>query len=60
MIEMVPKPYLVRRTCGGYLAVAPRKARFKIAVTGKTEGEAEHKFWNHYVRWCEIVPKDEK
>lgn len=56
MIEMVPKPRIVKRACGGYLAVAPKRARFHIGVVADTEAEAEHKFWNTYVRWCETLP----
>jgi hypothetical protein len=56
MIEMVPKPRLIRRKCGGWLAVSPRCARFRIGVTADTEAHAEGKFWNAYVRWCEINP----
>ena len=56
MIEMVPKPRIIKRECGGFLAVSPRRARFRVGVTADTEAEAEAKFWSAYVRWCEIVP----
>ena len=40
MIEMVPKPHIRRRTCGGYLATSPKRGRFQIGVTAKTEADA--------------------
>lgn len=56
MIETVPKPRLIHRECGGWLAVSPRGARFQIGVTAETEAHAEHVFWETYVKWCETVP----
>jgi len=56
MLEMVPKPRLIRRDCGGWLATSPKRARFLIGVTADTEGHAETAFWSTYVRWCEIYP----
>ena len=58
MIEMVPKPRLIERQCGGILALSPRRARFQIGVTADTDAEAESAFWKAYVRWCELVPLD--
>lgn len=47
-------PNLVRRTGGGWLAVAPSGALFAIAVTASTESEAKEKFCSVYNRWIEI------
>ena len=56
MIEMVPRPRLIDRKCGGVLAVSPKYARFRIGVTAETRAQAEYEYWRTYVRWCEIVP----
>jgi hypothetical protein len=47
-------PNLVRRTGGGWLAVAPSGSLFSIAVTASTEVEAKEKFCSVYNRWIEI------
>ncbi len=47
-------PNLVRRTGGGWLAIAPPSALFSIAVTASTEDEAKEKFCSVYNRWIEI------
>jgi hypothetical protein len=48
-------PDLVRRTRGGWLAIAPPGAQFAIAVTAATADEAKEKFWFAYSRWTEIL-----
>jgi hypothetical protein len=48
------RPHLVRRTRGGWLAVAPSEATFRIGVTASTEEEAKEKFCFVYSRWIEI------
>lgn len=52
-IENIDKiqPYLMRRTCGGWLAVAPSTALFHIGVTALTEKEAIEKFRFEYSQW---------
>lgn len=47
-------PNLIRRTGGGWLAVAPKGALFSIGVTASTESEAKEKFCFVYNRWIEI------
>lgn len=47
-------PNLVRRTGGGWLAVAPKDATFGIGVTAPTEAEAREKFGSVYSRWIEL------
>ena len=47
-------PNLVRRTGGGWLAVAPSDVLFSTAVTASTESVAREKFCSVYNRWIEI------
>jgi hypothetical protein len=53
-------PNLVRRTGGGWLAVAPSDSLFSIAVTASTELEAKEKFCFVYNRWIEIRESGER
>lgn len=53
-------PDLVRRTGGGWLAIAPSGALFSIAVTASTESEAKEKFCSVYNRWIEIREAGER
>jgi hypothetical protein len=53
-ISTVIRPDLVRRTMGGWLAIAPSGALFRIGVTALTEEEARDKFCSVYNRWIEI------
>ena len=48
-------PDLVRRTGGGWLAVAPNGAFLSIGVTAPTENEAREKFRSVLNRWIEIL-----
>jgi hypothetical protein len=48
-------PDLVRRTGGGWLAIAPKGARFAIAVTASSSEEAQEKFCFEFNRWVEIL-----
>jgi hypothetical protein len=48
------RPDVVRRTCGGFLAIAPTGSRFSIAVTAPTAEEAREKFRVTFNRWAEI------
>lgn len=48
-------PDLIRRTCGGWLAIAPSSAKIKVGVTAATESEAIEKFRFVYGRWVEIL-----
>jgi hypothetical protein len=48
------QPHLMRRTCGGWLAVAPRTALFRIGVTALTEKDVIEKFRFEYGRWVEL------
>lgn len=51
----VPIPKMIKRKCGGYLAVAPRHARFVIGVTADSEQEAHILFIQEWHRWEEIL-----
>ena len=51
-------PDLVRRTGGGWLAIAPKGARFAIAVTAPTSEEAQEKFCFEFHRWVEILKSE--
>ena len=48
------QPHLMRRTCGGWLAVAPTTALFQIGVTALTEREAIETFRFEYSRWIAL------
>ena len=48
-------PKTVHRQCGGWLAVAPATARFRIAVTADTEDEAIERFRLAQCRWAQIL-----
>jgi hypothetical protein len=48
------RPDLMRRTCGGWLAVAPSSAKIRIGATGTTEAEAIETFRFVYSRWIEL------
>jgi hypothetical protein len=49
------KPDLVRRSCGGWLAVAPKDGIFSIGVTAPTPDEAREQFRLTICRWLEIL-----
>jgi hypothetical protein len=53
-------PNLIRRTCGGWLAVSPGGADFSVGVTASTEEEAREKFRFTYSRWLEIIRDTKK
>jgi hypothetical protein len=53
------RPDIVRRTGGGWLAIAPRGAVLSLGVTASTEEEARHKFRSVYGRWVEILATNE-
>lgn len=48
-------PLLIKRACGGWLAVAPDGAEFRIGATAQTESEAREKFLATLDRWGEIL-----
>jgi hypothetical protein len=51
----VIRPDLLRRTSGGWLAVAPKSAKFAIGVTAMTPEEAEEKFRSAYGRLVSLL-----
>jgi hypothetical protein len=51
-------PDLIRRTGGGWLAVAPKGAIFSIGVTAATQEEARENFCSAFARWIEIQKLD--
>lgn len=44
-------PKLIRRQCGGWLAVSPSTEEVKIGVTGSSEIEAEDRYRVALARW---------
>lgn len=44
-------PTLIRRQCGGWLAVSPLLEEVKIGVAGNTEIEAEERYRAALARW---------
>lgn len=56
--QEIVHPDLVRRTGGGWLAIAPSGATFSIGVTAPTEEEAREKFKSVLARWFEIISED--
>ena len=53
-------PRIVRRVCGGWLAVSPPGASLKIGVTAATEAEAGEAFQIAVCRWRELVDSAKK
>ena len=49
------RPDLVRRTTGGWLAVAPKGAKFPIGVTAPTAEEAKERFRSAYEGWLLLL-----
>jgi len=49
------RPKLIRRKCGGWLAVCPSKAGLSLGVTAITEQEARDEFRFVLARWLEIL-----
>jgi hypothetical protein len=59
-VENLPiRPDVVRRTCGGWLAVAPNGTSLAIAVTAATHDAAVEKFGFVFQRWVEILRQKE-
>ncbi len=52
------KPDLVRRTTGGWLAIAPKGAKFPIGVTATTAEEAEQRFRSSYNQWLSLSERE--
>jgi hypothetical protein len=48
-------PEIVRRSCGGWLAMMPKGGIFTIAVTANTADEARECFRLTILRWVEIL-----
>jgi hypothetical protein len=53
--DAVIQPDLVRRTSGGWLAIAPNGAKFPIGVTAPTAEEASERFRSSYVSWVQLL-----
>jgi hypothetical protein len=53
-------PDLIRRTRGGWLAVAPTGAFLSLGVTAPTEELAREKFRTVFKRWVEILETESK
>jgi hypothetical protein len=52
------KPHLIRRTCGGWLAISPRTALFRVGVTAPTENEALERFRFEYSQWIKLFASE--
>lgn len=52
------QPDLVRRTCGGWLALAPSSLNLTMGVTAPTEAEAVERFRFSLSRWIEILKSE--
>jgi hypothetical protein len=53
-------PHLIRRTGGGWLAIAPKNAKIANGVAASTEELAREKFSSVFHRWLEILASGEK
>ena len=53
-IEDSIKVDMIRRTCGGWLAVSAPGSRFLIGVTGPTEEETKERFRAAYREWMKL------
>jgi len=53
-------PVLVHRSCGGWLAVAPKGAFLSIAVTAPTEDDARNEFRTELAKWVRILQEGYK
>jgi hypothetical protein len=51
-------PRLIRRACGGWLAVAPLGAALQIGLIGGSEAEAEEQFHATWRRCNELLAND--
>lgn len=49
------EPKIVRRQCGGWLAVSPPSTTLRIGVTADTEEEVRAQFRRARDRWAEII-----
>lgn len=54
---MDTKPNLIRRSCGGWLAVSPDSEPIKIGVTAPSREEVVRRFQSSLARWREL-PSD--
>ena len=48
-------PKLVKRECGGWLAVSPADSSIRIGVTAPTKSEAKDKFQHSMRKWAKIL-----
>ncbi len=48
---MITPPNLIRRACGGWMAVSPQGETIKFCVLGDTEGEAREAFRASLACW---------
>jgi hypothetical protein len=55
MTTSAPDPRIVRRFCGGYLAISTSSDGPKIGVTADTEEEARERLSATLKRWLEIL-----
>jgi hypothetical protein len=55
MINLANGPRIVRRFCGGYLAISTSSDGPRIGVAADTEGEARERLSATLKRWLEIL-----
>lgn len=53
------RPEMIRRVCGGWLAVSPKNARLRVGVTAATEDDARELFRQTIERWVEILAAEQ-
>ena len=51
MMNIATTPRIVKRHCGGYLALSEEGSRFRIGVEGDTEEEARKRFQESLKMW---------
>lgn len=49
------EPRMIKRECGGWLAVSPRGCSLKIGVTGETEQGTRDQFAASFARTMQIL-----
>lgn len=58
MVDQNVMPNSFSRGCGGWLAVSPPEAMFKIGTTGATKDEANARFFSAWQAWMEASMTD--
>ena len=51
-------PRLIRRNCGGWIALSPHENKLKIGILAETEKEAVARFAQSFSIWNQNLQKD--